>query len=160
MRRREGKRANVKTDKETPLQQTSNILTTRLRRYLSPRQVLLTAIRITLVLQVITLVALEVIAVLRERNMKRMKKKPFPYPNLDEVQVGKNRLRLYASGNDLYPAMLDAIESARECIYLESYIWKDDAIGAEVKKRLIHKAEEGVEVYVIFDGFGNLVVPH
>ena len=160
MIRRGVKRANVKTDIATPLQQASDTLTTRLRRYFSPRRVLLTTIRITLALQVITLVALEVIAIVREHAMKRMKKKAFPYPDLDEVQLGKNRLQLYANGNDLYPAMLNAIDRAQESIYLESYIWKDDDIGSEVKKRLIDKAEQGVEVYVIFDSFGNLVVPH
>jgi cardiolipin synthase A/B len=150
----------VKTAMKSSRQRTTDTLTTRLWRYLSPRRALLTIVRAALILQVITLVALEVIAMLRERSMKRMKKKPFPYPSLDEVRVGKNRVQLYASGKELYPAMLDAIEGARECIYLESYIWKDDEIGAEVKKRLIQKAEQGIAVYVIFDGFGNLVVPH
>lgn len=160
MKRRGERRVNVKTDNAPSPRRISDTLITYLRRNLSLRKVLLTAVRITLILQVVTLVALEVIAMLRERDMKRMKKKAFPYPDLNEIQVGKNRLRLYVSGKELYPAMLDAIESARECIYLESYLWKDDAIGAEVKKRLIRKAEQGVAVYVIFDGFGNLVVPH
>lgn len=152
--------SNVKTDMKPSRKRATDTLVTRLWRNLSLRRVLLTSVRVALVLQVITLVALEVIAMVRERSMKRMKKKPFPYPSLDEVQVGKNRVQLYASGKELYPAMLDAIESARECIYLESYIWKDDEIGEEVKKRLIQKAEQGIAVYVIFDGFGNFVVPH
>ncbi len=149
----------MKTEIEPPRQQTTEALTARLWRYLSPRRVIVTTIRIALVLQTITLVALEVIAVLRERHMKHMKQEAFPYPDLQEVEVGENRLQLYASGNALFPDMLAAIDSARESIYLESYIWKDDAVGQEMKNRLIRKAEQGVHVYVIFDGFGNLVVP-
>ena len=55
--------------------------------------------------------------------------------------------------------MLEAIDTAQESIYLETYIWKDDAVGQEFQEHLARKAEEGVEVYVIFDSFGNLVIP-
>jgi cardiolipin synthase A/B len=55
--------------------------------------------------------------------------------------------------------MLDAIDSATESIYFESYIWKADAVGETFKQRLAEKAKAGVRVYVIFDNFGNLVVP-
>src|SRR5437764_15342656 len=55
--------------------------------------------------------------------------------------------------------MLEAIDAAQESIYLETYIWKDDAVGQEFRMHLARKAAEGVAVYVIFDSFGNLVVP-
>jgi cardiolipin synthase A/B len=44
-------------------------------------------------------------------------------------------------------------------IYFETYIWKADQVGHAFKNLLIAKANEGVQVYVIFDNFGNLVVP-
>jgi cardiolipin synthase A/B len=56
--------------------------------------------------------------------------------------------------------MLAAIDMAQESIYLETYIWKDDAIGQEFKEHLARKAAQGVEVYVVFDSFANTVVPH
>lgn len=126
----------------------------------TPRRVIVVVFRIILGAQVVTLATLEIIAFWRERSMKKIKKQPFPYPDLGEVVVGGNTLQLYANGNDLYADMLEAIDDAQETIYIESYIWKDDAIGSEIKKRLIAKADQGVEVYAIFDGFGNLVVPH
>jgi cardiolipin synthase len=55
--------------------------------------------------------------------------------------------------------MLEAIDGARDFIFLESFIWKDDATGQEFKERLARKARAGVRVCVIFDRFGNLVVP-
>ncbi|HEX9035563.1 MAG TPA: phospholipase D-like domain-containing protein [Ktedonobacterales bacterium] len=67
-------------------------------------------------------------------------------------------MRIYAYGDDLYQEMLAAIDAAREYIFLESYIWKADRIGEEFKERLARKAREGVQVFVIFDEFGNLVV--
>ena len=39
--------------------------------------------------------------------------------------------------------MLAAINTAQESIYLETYIWKDDAPGREFKEHLARKAAEG-----------------
>lgn len=83
----------------------------------------------------------------------------FPHETLPDVAVGDNKLRVFTYGRDLYASMLAAIESAQESIYFETYIWKDDAVGQQFKDALIRKAESGVDVYCIFDGFGNLVVP-
>jgi cardiolipin synthase len=100
-----------------------------------------------------------VLTVVAARRKRRTTEHGFPYPDLDEVEVASNRLQLYAYGRDLYDAMLEAIDGARETILLESFIWKDDAVGREFKERLARKAAEGVQVCVIFDRFGNLVVP-
>lgn len=83
----------------------------------------------------------------------------FPHQHLPPVAVGANRLQLYTCGSTVYDAMLAAVDGAQERIYLESYIWKDDTVGREFKERLARKAAAGVNVYVIFDGFGNTVVP-
>src|SRR6266849_3325848 len=109
-----------------------------------------------LTLQVLTAAVLLVIAALGKRRKHEVS---FPHEPFEEVQVGENSLRLYAYGRDLFDAMLEAIDAAQESIYLETYIWKDDAVGKEFQERLARKAEEGVAVYVIFDSFGNLVVP-
>ena len=100
-----------------------------------------------------------VLQVLTRRRQQHKHDKPFPHPQLEPVKVGNNMLQIYDYGNDLYDAMLEAIDNARESIYLETYIWKGDEVGETFKKHLEHKAKEGVEVYVIFDGFGNLIVP-
>lgn len=67
--------------------------------------------------------------------------------------------QIYSYGRDLYDAMLDAIDGARESVYLESFLWKGDHDGREFRERLARKAAQGVDVYVVFDWFGNLVVP-
>src|SRR5579859_1486512 len=93
------------------------------------------------------------------RRARRAATKGFPYVESQEVEVHGSHLKLYSYGQDLYDAMLEAIDSAKEVIFLETFIWKSDAVGQEFKDRLARKAAEGVEVYVIFDRFGNLVVP-
>lgn len=126
----------------------------------NPREQVLLFVRrclLTLLgLQVLTASVLFLVAALGRR---RKHDSSFPHVHEDEVLVGKNRLQLYNYGNDLYDAMLEAIENAQECVYIESFIWKDDEVGRAFRDRLGRKAEEGVPVYVIFDSFGNLVVP-
>ena len=109
-----------------------------------------------LTLQVLIAAVLLLIAALGKRRKHEVS---FPHEPFEEVQVGENSLKLYAYGRDLFDAMLEAIDAAQESIYLETYIWKDDAVGQEFQEHLARKAEEGVAVYVIFDSFGNLVVP-
>jgi cardiolipin synthase A/B len=109
-----------------------------------------------LTLQVLTAAVLLVIAALGKRRKHEVS---FPHQPFTEVQVGENFLKLYAYGRELFDAMLEAIDAAQESIYLETYIWKGDAVGQEFQEHLARKAEEGVAVYVIFDSFGNLVVP-
>src|SRR5260221_1331028 len=109
-----------------------------------------------LTLQVLTAVVLLTIAALGKRRKHEVS---FPHEPFEEVQVGENFLQLYSYGRDLYDAMIEAIDAAQESIYIESYIWKDDDVGREFQMHLARKAAEGVAVYVIFDRFGNLVVP-
>src|SRR5712691_6154125 len=113
------------------------------------------------ILSLLTLRALiaAVLIVIAALGKRRKHEVSFPHDPFEEVQVGENVLRLYAYGRDLYDAMLEAIDAAQESIYLETYIWKDDAVGQEFQEHLAQKAEQGVAVSVIFDSFGNLVVP-
>jgi len=73
--------------------------------------------------------------------------------------IDRNEVIVYTYGQDLYRDMLRDIALAEHVICLESFIWKSDEIGATFKEALIRKAAEGVQVFVIFDAFANLVVP-
>jgi cardiolipin synthase len=107
-------------------------------------------------LQAIVVFLLEILSFLRRKNRHQGN---FPHLSLEEVVIGENTVQLYDYGHDLYEAMLSAIDSAQHSIYLETYIWKADRIGQTFKQKLIYKAEQGIEVYLIFDNFANLVVP-
>jgi cardiolipin synthase len=120
-------------------------------------QIIVGIVAVWVALQVIFVTGISIAGARRKR---RLLPAGFPHPALPEANVGKNHLHVYDFGRDLYDAMLGAIDGAKERIYFESFIWKDDEIGREFKARLIAKAEQGVQVYVIFDVFANLVVPH
>jgi cardiolipin synthase len=83
----------------------------------------------------------------------------FPRVTTAPVEVGPSRVQIYTYGEDLYEAMLQAIRQARKRIFFETFIWKDDIVGQKFKLELQHAAERGVAVYVMYDGFANLVVP-
>lgn len=85
---------------------------------------------------------------------------PFPITPPATVDLGGDdgTVTVYTYGQDLYDAMLAAIDSAQEQVLFETYIWKSDEIGDAFKRALIRAAERGVEVHVIYDAFANLVV--
>ncbi|TDQ53102.1 phospholipase D-like domain-containing protein [Actinorugispora endophytica] len=82
----------------------------------------------------------------------------FPTTEPTDIPVGETVVTPYTYGEHLYADMLDAIRSARHRILLESFIFKGDEVGKEFKRALIDAADRGVEVFVIYDGFANLVV--
>jgi cardiolipin synthase A/B len=70
--------------------------------------------------------------------------------------VPGNRLTLFTRGDELYDAMLSAIESAEETVHLETYILRHDKSGQRFAEKLSAKARAGVRVRVIFDSVGAL----
>jgi cardiolipin synthase len=128
----------------------------RVRRF-SIRSIVLWVTGVMIILQASIVFTLQIVSVIRRRNRHEGN---FPHLNMEEVHIGENTVQIYDYGRDLYDAMLAAIDSAQESIYLETYIWKGDATGQEFKEKLARKASQGVEVYAIYDRFANLVVPH
>jgi cardiolipin synthase len=68
---------------------------------------------------------------------------------------GGNRLRLLINGDDYFPLLLAAINSAERSIHLETYIFAHDNIGLRVGDALAAAADRGVQVRLIVDGFGT-----
>ena len=83
----------------------------------------------------------------------------FPRIQPGAETVAGSEVQVYTYGEDLYAVMLDAIEQAESCVLLETFIWKDDAVGQQFKDALYRAAARGAAVYVIYDAFANLVVP-
>ena len=59
------------------------------------------------------------------------------------------------AGAETYPAMLEAIASAKESISLETYILVADRTGDRFKAALIERAGAGVTIRVIYDAVGS-----
>lgn len=52
--------------------------------------------------------------------------------------------------------LFKAIEEARSSIHMEYFNFRNDSINRELITRLAEKVKEGVEVRLLFDGFGNI----
>ena len=66
-----------------------------------------------------------------------------------------NRVEIYDDGDEFYPAMLEAIESARYSVALEQFIFWDGQVGRRFAEALADKAREGVSVRLIVDAIGS-----
>ena len=66
-----------------------------------------------------------------------------------------NRLAILHNGEETYPAMLEAIENARQSLYLVTYIWETNATGLRFVEALEQAKDRGVDVRVIIDGVGE-----
>lgn len=82
----------------------------------------------------------------------------FPTLKTPEVTADDSTVQVYTYGKDLYADMLATIDAAHDRIYFETYIWKNDRVGRRFKQALEAAAARGVEVYLVYDVFGNLVV--
>jgi cardiolipin synthase len=69
--------------------------------------------------------------------------------------VDGNGVTVYNDGDEFYPAMLDAIESARLSITMEQYIFWDGRVGRRFAEALAEKSREGVPVKLLVDAIGS-----
>ncbi|HEU5380714.1 MAG TPA: phospholipase D-like domain-containing protein [Ktedonobacteraceae bacterium] len=130
------------------------------RRFSLLRLFLLSTLSLTLLPPLIV----SVILIIIDRRRKRHRPQGYFVSLRDQapLMVGgeqNTEVQLYTYGEDLFTDMLRSIGQAQERICLETFIWKNDYLGQQLKDALIEAATRGVEVFVIYDAFANLVVP-
>jgi cardiolipin synthase len=70
-----------------------------------------------------------------------------------------NAVELLLNGDEIFPAALSAIRSARETITYAQYFYEEGDIGLEVAEALSERCRAGVRVHILLDGFGTLLIP-
>ncbi|MGE5320047.1 MAG: cardiolipin synthase ClsB [Hyphomicrobiaceae bacterium] len=73
--------------------------------------------------------------------------------------VSGNQLRLLQSGTEFFPALLAAIDAARDEVHLETYIFNVDRSAGAVRDALVRAARRGVQVRLLIDGVGSREFP-
>lgn len=66
-----------------------------------------------------------------------------------------NSVTLLLNGHEKFVDMFSAIRQARKSVHLEYFNFRNDSIARQLFDLLAMKANEGVEVRALFDGFGN-----
>lgn len=127
------------------------------RRRLLPRirRTMRVAAALLGLVQVATVVALQVVAWQRKRRRGPVR---FPRTPPEEFATAEGTAEVFTYGRDLFEDMLAAIRTAEHTIYFETFIWKGDRLGQEFKDAFIDAARRGVDVYLVWDRFANLVV--
>lgn len=76
------------------------------------------------------------------------------YAHRGALLLGGNQVQLLTGGDELFPAMIQAIRGARFEVWLATYIFHDDPGAMAVADALAEAARRGVRVRVVVDGFG------
>ncbi len=66
-----------------------------------------------------------------------------------------NTVQPLINGDQIFPAMLDAIRKAEKSVNLETYIWSSGKIGDQFVEALSERAKAGVKVHALVDGAGD-----
>ena len=65
-----------------------------------------------------------------------------------------NRIEVLRNGDEIFPAMLDAISEAEHTIDFLTFVYWSGEIGTEFARRLAARAQAGVRVRVLLDAWG------
>ena len=69
-----------------------------------------------------------------------------------------NNVDIYTDGHTLFDQMKEDLRNAKTYIHLEYYVLKLDKLGSEIVDILQQKAEEGLEVKILYDAVGSKTV--
>lgn len=75
--------------------------------------------------------------------------------NSDALLTTNNTVMIFQKGQEKFEALKRDLRNAKQFIHMEYFIWRKDPLTQEISDILIMKAQEGVEVRVIFDPVGS-----
>ena len=76
------------------------------------------------------------------------------------TRVGSgNMVNLLLNGDQIFPALLDAIRSAHRTITYAQYFYEEGAMPQDIAAALAERCRAGIRVHVLLDGFGTLQMP-
>ncbi|MCC5813004.1 MAG: cardiolipin synthase [Ectothiorhodospiraceae bacterium] len=84
------------------------------------------------------------------RAIERLAKMPF---------LQGNEVELLIDGEAAFESMFKGIESATRYVLVQFYIIRDDALGRALQRRLIERAQAGLDVYLLYDEIGSYRLP-
>lgn len=80
--------------------------------------------------------------------------------NLSKLPAtGGNAVRLLVDGEATFDAIFRELDAARESVWLQFFIIRDDQLGRALSARLLAAAARGVECLVMYDQVGSKALP-
>ncbi len=65
----------------------------------------------------------------------------------------------FSAGEEIFPAMLTAIDAAQQSVCLETYIYAADSLGERFRAALVRAAQRGARVRALVDALGSMSLP-
>jgi len=88
---------------------------------------------------------------------------PSFYPTIaahtDASIIAGSRVELLFNGDQIFPAMLQAIRGARKSITYQQYFFEDGAIAHEIAEAFAERCRAGVQVKILIDSLGGGNIP-
>lgn len=79
--------------------------------------------------------------------------------NSYSLLTDNNQVEILQNGKEKFPALIKDIQNAKKTIHLTYFIWKNDPFTKQMQEILIKKAKEGVEVRILIDAWGSILLP-
>ncbi len=73
----------------------------------------------------------------------------------DPLPLEGNKIQLLHNGDQIFPALLDAIKSAKHSVNFEAFLFNSGVVGSRFRDALCERAQAGVKVRVLLDGLGS-----
>lgn len=74
---------------------------------------------------------------------------------LEPAILEGNSVKALVNGDQIFPAMLSAIQAAQKTITLETYIYWSGDIGQQFAQALEERARQGVKINILIDWYGS-----
>lgn len=79
--------------------------------------------------------------------------------NCNFLYSENNKVKIFTDAEEKYAALFEDIKNAKESINILYFIIRNDNIGNELIDLLTQKAQSGVKVRLMYDGFGSILTP-
>lgn len=73
--------------------------------------------------------------------------------------AGGNRVDLLLNGDEIFPAILEAIGSAQRTITYAQYFYEEGEMPRQIAAALADRCRSGIRAHILLDGFGALLMP-
>ena len=71
-----------------------------------------------------------------------------------------NEVQLLVDGEATFDAIFEAMDEAKESIWIQFFIIRDDRLGRDLAARLLTAAGRGIKCHVLYDQVGSKALPH
>lgn len=72
----------------------------------------------------------------------------------DPLPLPGNKITLLQNGDEIFPALLNAIRAAKKSLNFEAFLFDSGKVGSDFRDALSERARAGVRVRVLLDGVG------